>query len=117
MSLIKKDLGPVRRQRKAGQKFSFVTVRPLGTVVTNGQPFLQGHPYGCYVVPNGRSVYKETVICMGKQNGTVASEQVLSEISQHNAPCEPHVTVLSIGPVEEKSRCLELTDSCGNTVG
>ena len=84
-------LGPVRRERKAGQQFGFVTVRLLGTVVTNGRPFLQGNHSltsgvkrnGCYVVPNARSVYsflkrKETVICMGKQNGTVASEQALT---------------------------------------
>ena len=93
----------------------------LGTVVTNGQPFLQGniwllstplgiptqanlrpHPSlilwdhsltsgvkrsGCYAVPNGRSVYtflkwKETVICMGERNGTVASEQALRRIGK-----------------------------------
>ena len=59
-------------------------------VVMNGQPFLQGNHSpifsgkrnGCYVGPNGRSVYtflkrKETVICMSQRNGTVVSEQAL----------------------------------------
>ena len=83
--------GPVQRERKAGQHFGFVTVRPSGTVVTNGQPFLQGNHSltsgakwnSCYVVPNSHSVYtflklKETVICIGERIGTVPSEQALS---------------------------------------
>ena len=64
------------------------------TGLRNGQQFLQGNNSlssgvkrnGCYVVPNPRSVFKfpkrkETVVCMGKRNGTVTSEEALNQIS------------------------------------
>ena len=85
-------LGPVRQKWKKWLPFRYETVWHGEMVVTNGQPFLQGNnsltsgvkPNGCYVVPNARSVFKfskpkETVVCMGKRNGTVTSEQALSQ--------------------------------------